>query len=55
MSSKVLVDMAAGRTTFAEAVEEPRTEASGDPAALGALYGIFRIPAPEERPLPAVG
>lgn len=52
---EVLVDMAAGRTTFAEAVKERRAEASGDPAALGALYGIFRIPAPEERAVPGVG
>ncbi|MEV1173170.1 hypothetical protein [Nonomuraea sp. NPDC049784] len=45
----MLEDMAAGRTTFAQAVKEPRA------AALGRLYGFFRIPESEERRIPGVG
>ena len=46
---EVLVDMASGRTTLADAIREHRAEASGDPSALVRLVGLFRIPRPEVR------
>ncbi|MCK2214992.1 helix-turn-helix transcriptional regulator [Actinomadura sp. ATCC 31491] len=52
IDDEVLIDIAAGRTTFGQAVREHRAQASGAPQAILALVSMFRAPQPQSRRQP---